>query len=182
LKLYSDNELLPKITDEINLTDSLMDPKKSMWYTLYKNNPDNYWCKIFIDRMSSAKKDEIDKMVYYGVRLEEVLSKIVSKLDPITPEDDHEIVISIVRHLEFFHKMNEHFFYAVVEFCERAKDSSKERPWVDSIILSNPKILSQNPLLGMLSTRYTSAISNALLSNKEKVLGGEFSIPTNGAL
>ncbi len=182
MKLYSDNELLPKVTNEINLKNSLIDPKKSMWYTLYKNNPDNYWCKIFVDRMSSAKKDEINIMAKYGVRLEQILCKIVSNPDPATPEEEDEIVISIVRHLEFFHKMDEHFFYTVIEFCERAKNSSKEMPWVEAIILSNPKILSQNPLLGMLSTRYSSMISNALLSKKEKVLGGEFSIPTNGAL
>lgn len=152
-----------------------MDPKKSMWLDLYKNNPNNYWCKIFIDRMSSATQDEINSMSHYGVRLEQILAKIVSRPDSITPEEEHEVVTSIVRHLEFFHKMNEHFFDAVIELCDRAKDCHKTMPWLEPLILSNPKLLSKNPLLGMLSTRYTSIISGSLLSNKDKVLGGHYS-------
>lgn len=174
-KTYSQNELLPIVTNEINLKDSLLDPKKGMWQALYKNQPDNYWCKIFIDKMSYAKKDEINMMAHYGVRIEQILAKTVVRPDSITPEEEDEIVTSIVRHLEFFHKMNEHFFDAVIELCNRAQDCHKQMPWLEALILSNPKLLSQNPLLGMLSTTYTSIISNALLSNKDKVLEGHYS-------
>lgn len=152
-----------------------MDPKKSMWLDLYKNNPDNYWCKVFIDRMSSATQDEIKNMAHYGVRIEQILAKTLNRSDSISSEEEHEVVTSIVRHLEFFHKMNEHFFDAVIELCDRAKDCHKDMPWLETVILSNPKLLSQNPLLGMLSTAYTSVISRSLLSNKDKVLGGYYS-------
>lgn len=175
MKVYSKDELLPMATNEINLRHSLMDPKKSMWLDLYKNNPDNYWCKVFIDRMSSATQDEISIMSHYGVRIEQILAQTVGRPDSITPEEEREVVTSIVRHLEFFHKMNEHFFDVVIELCDRAKDCHKEMPWLEPLILSNPKLLSQNPLLGMLSTTYTSIISRSLLANKEKVLSGYYS-------
>ena len=110
MKIYSDNELLPKITNEVTLKHNLINPRKSLWHTLYENNPDNYWCKVFVDRMSSATKDDSDMRIYYGVRLEDILVKTVGKLDLVTADEEHEILISIVRHLEFFHTMNEHFF------------------------------------------------------------------------
>jgi hypothetical protein len=126
--------------------------------------------------MSSAKKDDIDMMIHYGVRLEEVLVKTVGKADSITAEEEYEILISIVRHLEFFHKMNEHFFDTIIELCERAEEFDKQMPWLDVMILSNPGFLSQNPLLGMLSKRYNATMYTTLLANKEKILGGEFSV------
>lgn len=176
MKIYSENDLLPKITNEVTLKHNLINPRKSLWHTLYQNNPDNYWCKVFIDRMSSAKKDDIDMMIHYGVRLEEVLVKTVGKADSITAEEEYEILISIVRHLEFFHKMNEHFFDTIIELCERAEEFDKQMPWLDVMILSNPGFLSQNPLLGMLSKRYNATMYTTLLANKEKILGGEFSV------
>lgn len=176
MKIYSENELLPKITNEVTLKHNFINPRKSLWHTLYQNNPDNYWCKVFVDRMSSATKGDIDMMIHYGVRLEEILVKTVGRLDSITPEEEHEILISIVRHLEFFHKMDEHFFDTIIELCERAEEFDKKMPWLDALILSNPNFLSQNPLVGMLSKRYNATMYSTLIANKEKILGGEFSV------
>ena len=130
----------------------------------------------FIDRMSSATKDEIDMMIHYGVRLEEILVKTVGKIDSITSDEQHEILISIVRHLEFFHIMNEHFFDTIIELCERAEEFDKQLPWIDMMILSNPGFLSQNPLVGMLSKRYNATMYTTLVANKEEILGGKFSV------
>lgn len=176
MKIYTDNELLPKITNEVTLKHNLINPRKSLWHTLYENNPDNYWCRVFVDRMASATKDQIDIMIHYGVRLEEILVKTVGKIDSITAEEEHEILISIVRHLEFFHKINEHFFDTIIELCERAEDFGRQMPWLDMMILSNPGFLSQNPLVGMLSKRYNATMYRTLITNKEKILEGEFSV------
>jgi hypothetical protein len=115
-------------------------------------------------------------MIHYGVRLEEILVKTVGKLDSVTADEENEILISIVRHLEFFHTMNEHFFDTIIELCERAEDFDKQLPWLDTMILSNPGFLSQNPLVGMLSKRYNATMYTTLVANKEKILGGEFSV------
>lgn len=176
MKIYTDNELLPKITNEVTLKHNLINPRKSLWHILYENNPDNYWCRVFVDRMALATKDQIDIMIHYGVRLEEILVKTVGKADSITAEEEYEILICIVRHLEFFHKMNEHLFDTIIELCERAEDFSKQMPWLDIMILSNPGFLSQNPLVGMLSKRYNATMYRTLITNKEKILGGEFSV------
>ena len=167
---------MPKITNEVTLKHNLINPRTSLWHTLYENNPDNYWCKVFIDRMSSATKDEIDMMIHYGVRLEEILVKTVGKIDSITSDEQHEILISIVRHLEFFHIMNEHFFDTIIELCERAEEFDKQLPWIDMMILSNPVFLSQNPLVCILSKRYNATMYTTLVANKEEILGGKFSV------
>ena len=176
MKKYNENNLLPKITNEVTLQHNGINPRKSLWQTLYDNNPDNYWCKVFVDRMKTASQEEIKEMIHYGVRLEEVLVKAVGQMDSPSIQDEEEILTSIVRHLEFFHKMDEHFFDTIIELCERAEDFSKQIPWLDILIMSDPGFLSKNPLIGMLSKRYNATMYRVLLSNKEKILNGGYSV------
>ncbi len=176
LKKYSENDLLPKITNEVTLQHNGINPRKSLWQTLYDNNPNNYWCKVFVDKIRSSSHEEINSMIHYGVRLENVLVKVVGNTDSVSAEDEHEILTCIVRHLEFFHKMDEHFFDTVIELCERAEEFSKQIPWLDTLILSDPGFLSKNPLVGMLSKRYNATMYRLLLSNKEIILNGGYSV------
>lgn len=172
---YTKNELLPQITNEVTLKYNGNNPRTSLWQTLYKENPENYWCKIFKKRMNEANNEEIKFMIEMGIALEKKLANIIDKEVNIRQESD-EVLGFLIKHLEFFHKMNEHFYYTLIELCERANSFSKEMPWLDELILKDPSFLKQNPLIGMLSKRYNGIILSILLLNKEKILRGEYSV------
>lgn len=173
---YNENDLLPKITNEVTLKYNGNNPRTSLWKTLYQNNPENYWCKVFVKKMSESNKEDIMFMVKMGTELEEELAKIInSNVDPYSKEAK-KILSLLIKHLEFFHKMNEHFYDTLVELCERAESFSKEMPWLDDLISKNPNFLSQNPLIGMLSKRYNGIILKMLIANKNEILKGEYSV------
>lgn len=176
LKDYNENELLPKITNEVTLEYAGNNPRTSLWKTLYKNNPDNYWCKIFLEKMRSSSKESIILMQKYGEDLEVHLSDIINKNISINGPEAEKLLFLLINHLEFFHSMNEHFFDTLVELCERAEEFDKQMPWLDPLISQNPNFLKENPLIGMLSKRYNGIILDILKSNKDRILKGEFSV------
>ncbi len=176
MKIYKEDDLLPKITNEVTIRYAGNNPRTSLWQTLYNKNPNNYWCKVFIKRMKEASSDEIRFMIDMGTKLEEELSDIINyDIDPVGPEAN-KILGLLIKHLEFFHEMNEHFFDTIVELCERAKKFDEDMPWLDPLISNNPNFLKENPLIGMLSKRYNGIILGMLLSNKKAILEGEFSV------
>jgi len=176
LKTYKDDDLLPKITNEVTVKYAGNNPRTSLWKTLYKNNPNNYWCKVFVNRMNEARPEEILFMISMGTQLEEELSNIVNKNIDYRGLESKKILTLLVRHLEFFHKMDEHFFDTIIELCERARDFDKQLPWLDLVISENPNFLKENPLIGMLSKKYNMLMYNMLLSYKKEILDGEFSV------
>lgn len=176
MKKYNEDELLPKITNEVTIKYNNNNPRVSLWRTLYENNPNNYWCKVFVKRMHEASKEEINFMIKMGADLETYLALVINKsIDPFG-EDAVNILTSLIRHLEFFHKMDEHFYDTLVELCERAEDFDKQMPWLDIVISTNPNFLSENPLVGMLSKRYNGIIMDILVKNKKEILEGKFSV------
>lgn len=176
MKNYSEDYLLPKITSEVTIKYNSNNPRTSLWQTLYKNNPKNYWCKIFASRMREAKIEDIKNMIDMGSALEEELANIINK--NISPEglEADRVLGFLIRHLEFFHKMDEHFYDTLIELCERAEDFDKQLPWLDILISQNPNFLKENPLIGMLSKKYNGIILKMLVLNKDKILKGEYSV------
>lgn len=173
---YNKNYLLPKITNEVTLKYNNNNPRTSLWQTLYLENPENYWCNVFTKKMSESSKEDIMFMVKAGAELEEELAKIInSDVDPYG-EEAKKILFLLIKHLEFFHKMDQHFYDTLIELCERAESFGKEMPWLDELILKNPNFLRQNPLVGMLSKRYNGIILNILIANKNAILKGEYSV------
>lgn len=176
MKIYKEDDLLPKITNEVTIKHSGNNPRTSLWQTLYKNNPNNYWCKVFVNRMSSATTEEIKFMIDMGTQLEEELSNIINYQIEYNGQEAKKILGLLIKHLEFFHKMDEHFFDTIIELCERAKDFDKQLPWLDLAIAQNPNFLKENPLIGMLSKKYNMLIYNVLLFHKKEILDGDFSV------
>ncbi len=176
MKKYSDNDLLPKITNEVTIKYNSNNPRTSLWHTLYQNNPDNYWCKVFVKKIKESNKEDISFMIEMGVYLEDELARVINNnISPVGPDAD-KILTFLIRHLEFFHKMNDHFYDTLIELCERAEEFDKQMPWLDPIISQNPNFLKENPLIGMLSKRYNGIILDMLVANRDKILGGYYSV------
>jgi hypothetical protein len=176
LKKYNEDQLLPIITNEVTLEYAGNNPRTSLWKTLYQNNPNNYWCILFAEKMKTASKDEIKYMQSMGEGLEVYLSEIINKNVNSIGEEADRLLFCLIRHLEFFHVLDEYFFDVLVELCERAEGFDKQMPWLDPLISSNPNFLKENPLIGMLSKKYNGIILNILKDNRDRILKGEFSV------
>jgi len=173
---YDDNLLLPKISNEMHIQYNGFNARVYFWQELYKKYPENYWCRVFGDRMKSASKKEIKEMLKESFILEEMFyNAVVNKIN-VDSKESVDLMWAFIKHLEFFHEFNEFFYDVFMEFCERGMDLDKYMPDIQSKIENEPIFLKQSHLFGLVSKDYLNVIYNVLRANKDTVLRNRDSI------
>lgn len=166
MKTYGDNFLLPAGLDKIYQQSGDFNARTFFWKETYSQYPDNYWTKVFQDRMKNAKPDEMKNMLDKAFVLEDMFYNAVVNNISLDSKEALDLMWQFVEHLEFFHKFDEFFYDIFIEFCER----DQTIPEIDEAIKKNPIVLKTNPLFGLVSKEYTGLIYNLLKSNKDIVL------------
>lgn len=168
---YSEDMLLPKVTNEIFLQSKDLNARVYFWEQLYKKYPNNYWCKVFKDKMENCSKEEILEMRRISFELEDKFYEaLVNKID-LDGQEASELLDLFIKHMEFFHPFDEFFYEVFLEFCERSRGFNEKIPGIKKAIEKDPKFLKNNPVMGLISEEYSDIIYNILQKNKETILG-----------
>lgn len=170
MKKYSQDLLLPQVTDEINFQYGNFNARVYFWQQLYKKYPDNYWCKVFGNKMRNATDEERQKMLDKSFVLEDMFYNAVVNKISTDSQEALDLMWEFIDHLEFFHEFNEFFYDVFMEFCERGSDLNERMPDIQLAIEKNPKFLKDNPLFGLVSKEYVDIIYNMLKINKDIIL------------
>lgn len=166
MKKYNENELLPIGLDRIYLQSGDFNARTFFWKEIYKNYPDNYWAKIFQNKMKNTSVEEMQKMLQKSFVLEDMFYNVVVNKIDLNSKEALDLMWQFVDHLEFFHKLDDFFYDIFIEFCERGESISE----VDEAIAKDPTVLKKNPLFGLVSREYIDVIYNLFKNNKDSIL------------
>lgn len=167
MKKYDKNLLLPEGLEAVYLQSGDFNARVFFWKEIYKKYPDNYWSKVFQERMRNASQEEMKRMLDKAFVLEDMFYNVVVNKISLDSQEAIDLMWQFIDHLEFFHKFDDFFYDIFIEFCERDQTIDQ----VDQEIAKDPQFLKNNPLFGLVSKEYTDVIYNLLKNNRNQVLG-----------
>lgn len=144
MKKYDKNLLLPDGLEAVYLQTGDFNARVFFWKEIYEKYPDNYWSKIFQNKMKNANPEDMKKMLEKAFVLEEMFYNVVTNKIDLQSKEALDLMWQFVDHLEFFHKFDDFFYDIFIEFCERDQTIDQ----VDQEIAKDPTFLKETPYLG----------------------------------